>query len=282
MGKVASTSIVSALNTLDGVEAVQSHFLGQKALCETVQHITNPRTGSYFLKHQIGQLMLNIETTRHIEGILAGADERKLVTLSLARDPADWFRSSLLQDMEGYLPDLIAFGGDKGDDDTEVALERGLTAFLGQVADLSRGFENADTFFATLRSDPDLTGNQYAGWSQAQKRILFMMFRPTVWFKQHYAAALRHGLEDMTLRDGVWWREYDAASHAILRYEDLDTAFPVVCQHAFGQAPALNRQNTSREKPHNAAVARAFATQEAEALRKALRTTSYARFFAYG
>ena len=51
MGKVASTSIVDTLGSFDHIEAVQSHFLGDKALVAVIPSITDPDISDYFFRN---------------------------------------------------------------------------------------------------------------------------------------------------------------------------------------------------------------------------------------
>lgn len=52
-GKVASTALVATLNEQTGIEAVQSHFLGEPALRSTLGARLNPAQGEYFVFHQL-------------------------------------------------------------------------------------------------------------------------------------------------------------------------------------------------------------------------------------
>lgn len=103
-GKVASTSVVAALNLLPDVEAVQCHFMGKQALSQVLDSLFAPTMTDYFYFHQRGQLIENIDITRKVSQLRQpGTSEQNLLVLSMCRDPMDWFRSALTQDAAAHL-----------------------------------------------------------------------------------------------------------------------------------------------------------------------------------
>lgn len=281
MGKVASTAIVEALNTLPAVTALQSHFLGNAALRDIVPTMTSPTTSDYFFHHQRGQLLRNLETTRSMQSIMAGHDPRHLVTLSMTRDPVDWARSSLLQDMDGYVDDLCALAPPDlvG---LEARLEAGLVRALATLAEGMAAYRTPEGYLAGLRQPDSPPRRLTATWTQPQRHILTMLMRPINWFEAHYVVFLGHKVSEMAQDGPLRVLESGRIRHVVLRYEDLTDAFPRFCELAFGQVPNLRVRNGSGSKRFAAAVDRAFATPEAAALATALRRSDYARLHGYG
>ena len=105
-GKVGSTALVQALNGLPETDCIQSHFLGVDALREVVPQMVNPRLSDYFFRHLSGQFARNIETTRRMNAIKSGLLDEHLITLTLSRNPVEWMRSAITQDINGILPGL--------------------------------------------------------------------------------------------------------------------------------------------------------------------------------
>ncbi len=281
MGKVASTSLTEALDALPGVTAVQSHFLGNDALTKVMQSAIEPRISDYFFHHQLGQLSQNITHTRTINRIRHGADPRNLVVLSLSRDPFTWFRSSLVQDITGYCGMLQALAPDDADPDDAVRLRLGLTRFLGMAADLMSEHPSLDHYVACLRARAPCSWPAIAAWPFQQRQLLMAAMRPSDWFDQHFAGGLGVPLEKLT-QDGAIWRHEDGpARYGVIRYEDIDHAFPEFCQWAFDKTPALKIRNASRSKPMAEVIVEAFTSPEALRLRQTLMRSDYARRFSY-
>ena len=281
MGKVASTAITKALASLRGVEAAHCHFLGEDALRKVLRVALNPANTDYFFEHQMGQMAENAVITRSINRIRAGTDDRRLVVLSLTRDPFTWFRSSVLQDINGYadlLCDLAPEGCGSGRD-AQVRL--GLTRFLAEMETHLSNFPSVEACLDASRSgDPDQMGAA-RDWSHQQRQLLLSALRPADWFNQHYRMGL--GLDlDQFERSGPLWHTSDAQSQfGIIRYEEIGTAFPVFCDWTLGKTPRLPIANESGRKPFSNAIAAAFATPEATRLQTALKRSAYARHFGY-
>lgn len=280
MGKVASTAITSALATLPGVTAVQSHFLGSDALCKVLNMAIEPNNNDYFFGHQLGQLTQNITCTRHINRIRAGTDPRQLVILSLARDPFAWFRSSLIQDIEGYADMLAELAPDHGGD-RETRVGHGLTRFLAIAADCIGTHPTVDAYRHALRTRAPGAWDSVAGWPYMQRQLLLSAMIPADWYLQHFGSGLGIELDQLDRHGHVWRHEEGQARIGVIRYEDLDTAFPECCQWAFGRVPRLRVENSSGSKPLSKVIATAFATEEGDRLRRALLTSNYAARFGY-
>ncbi|MEJ6391125.1 hypothetical protein [Gymnodinialimonas ulvae] len=281
MGKVASTAITRALGTLRTVEAAHCHFLGEDALRKVLRVALNPANADYFFKHQMGQMTENAAITRAINRIRAGNDPRRLVVLSLTRDPFTWFRSSVLQDIGGYADLLCDLAPHDATANRDAQLRLGLTHFIGQMEQHLFDFASVESCLDASRSgDPDRMGRARY-WPHQQRQLLLSALRPADWFNQHYRMGL--GLDLGTFKkDGPLWHSADGnAQFGIIRYEDLDTAFPVFCDWAIGQTPRLPVANESGRKPYSNAIAAAFATPEAARLQSALKRSNYASQFGY-
>ena len=125
-GKVASTSLVTTFNKMRGVSAHQCHFFGEDAFRATVTRLCNPDTNDYFFKHSLGQLAENLKAYRLYHRKDPAEDDRCIV-LTVAREPFDWFRSSLVQEIEGHIPALTLSLRDRGVEFREAVIESART-----------------------------------------------------------------------------------------------------------------------------------------------------------
>ncbi len=281
MGKVASTAITSALDTLPGVTAVQSHFLGADALSRVVHMAVEPMNNDYFFEHQLGQLTQNLKYTRQINRIRAGADPYRLVVLSLSRDPYSWFRSSLVQDIDGMADLLESLAPEDAGFRRAARIGAGLTRFLGMAADQISKFETVDAFRKALHARQPDAWEDLADWPFLQRQLMMNAMLTTDWFGPHLSSGLGLRLGDLS-RDGQIWRyEDEHAQIGILRYEDLGTAFPDFCAWAFGTSPRLRVENASDTKPLAGVINAAFESEEGLRLRAALMRSDYASHFGY-
>lgn len=285
-GKVASTSLVNTLKTVDGLDVHQSHFLGESALQKIVSIAVSKETNGYFHQHLRGQLLANVELTYRMNRVLAGHGAAKLKVLSLSREPLDWLRSGVLQDIAGYRPDLLGFAenaGLSGANELE-SLQAALTAALAQITgmiDQKGGLAEVVTAFH-LSGGKTLLAPFGAGIEAIVRKMFFLALRPHTWFDEHFRACFGIGLDGFRSVDGIWTARAPRADFVILRYEDLDASLPVAFETlGFGAVRPLLRDNVSREKPLSDVVARSFASAEAEALRSRLQLSDYARFFGY-
>jgi hypothetical protein len=281
MGKVASTAITRALGSLRKVEAAHCHFLGEDALRKVLRVALNPANADYFFKHQMGQMAENAAITRAINRIRAGTDPRRLVVLSLTRDPFTWFRSSVLQDIGGYADLLCDMAPQDATGNRDRQLRLGLTEFISQMEQHLSDFPSVESCLDASRSgDPHRMG-QARHWPHQQRQLLLSALRPADWFDQHYRMGLGLDLSAFENNGTLWQAADENAQFGIIRYEDLDTAFPMFCDWALGQTPRLPVANQSGRKPFSNAIAAAFATPEATRLQTALRRSNYARQFGY-
>ena len=285
MGKVASTSLVATLDSLPGVTAVQSHFLGEALLQEILPSLVNPAQSDYFHAHQLGQFKLNIEVTRRINMILSGHRAERLLILSLTRDPLDWFRSSLVQDMQGYAPDLLTYGARHGlgGDSDDARITAALPDLIGHFAALLDSRGGIDAYFEQRRQGKDegFEGTRIEADPLLQQ-IFRMMLRPYTWFEHHFERARGFRLSEMDHDGAVYTRHDVRADYLILRYEDIDTVFiPAMAALGLTVPARLQEKNLSAQKAFAEATRAAFATEAGSALAFLARRSAYARRFRY-
>lgn len=285
MGKVASTSLVATLNKGSDITAVQSHFLGVDALRDILPSMVSSSLGDYFYAHQFGQFKNNVEVTRRINMILDGQSEERLLILSLARDPLDWFRSSLVQDMQAYAPQLIEYAGQNGlvgesDDETVCAA---LSDCIQYFVDILEHRGGIDAHFEKRREG---FGHVFTGTplenSPPLQRIFHMMLRPYNWFEEHFERAMKLKVSAFNQSGGVYTYSSDRGDYVILRYEDIQSSFiPAMDSIGLSVPLELATENTSVEKPFSTAARRAFSSEAAPALSLLAKKSRYSQRFAY-
>ncbi|OSP56496.1 hypothetical protein [Pseudoruegeria sp. SK021] len=282
-GKVASTSTVALLNQLDGVEAVQCHFLGRVALEKILQQVLSPDLSDYFHFHQRGQFVQNMDITHRVNRIRAGKiPGERLLVISCARDPMTWFQSAVTQDITGYLPSFRDIAPDAPDDD---ALLRATgPGMLGAFADVLTTLGGVDRAVAALALPGFHTDLAKGVWFHPALRDLFLLLtRPFNWFELHYEKALDHTLAAYTETDGFLRRDDGEATFAILKYEDLEPQLGrLIDSLGLGPLPPLPRENTSGAKPHAATLSEIFQGPEADRLRTLFAGSRYSQSFGYG
>lgn len=285
MGKVASTSLVATLAKLPDVTAVQSHFLGLDALRDVLSTVVSSDLDDYFHKHQFGQLVANIKVTHRINRIMDGKSDARLLMVSLTRDPVDWFRSSLVQDMQAYAPQLLAHAarhalpGDSEDDLIRAALTDLLDRFVAILT--SRG--GIDAHFTKRKQG---LGEGFEGSplqdQPALQHLFRVMLRPYRWLEDHFERATGVMLSDFDQQGYVFTKTTPRADYIVLRYEDIDDAFiPALAALGLQISPPLERENTSQNKLFAKAARDAFESEAARALSGIASQSHYARRFNY-
>ncbi len=286
-GKVASTSLVNTLKADRGLEVHQSHFLGEHALQRIIPIAVDKSTNAYFHEHLRGQLLSNVELTYRMNRVLAGEGAAKLKVISLSREPVDWLRSGILQDIVGYRPDLMEFARKIGcaSDDESVVLRHGLTEVLRRIGDI---VDDKGGVGPTVAEFHDVGGKAMLaptghGADLIVRRLFFLALRPLTWFDEHFRPCFGFGLEDFD-RDGVIWiARRSRADFAILRYEDIAVQFGAAMSLLGLVAPgALLKDNVSKTKAFAGDVSAAFQSEAAAGLRARLVGSEYSRFFGYG
>jgi len=285
MGKVASTSLVATLNKGSEITAVQSHFLGVDALRDILPSMVSSSLGDYFYAHQFGQFKINVEVTRRINMILDGQNEERLLILSMSRDPLDWFRSSLVQDMEAYAPQFIEYAGHSGlvgksDDETVcAALSDCIQHFvniLEQQGGIDAHFEKRKEGFGRIFIGTPLENRP------PLQRVFHMMLRPYNWFEEHFERAMKLKVSAFNQSGSVYTYTADRADYVILRYEDIQSSFiPAMKSIGLLVPSKLAIENTSVEKPFSRATRRAFSGEAGLALSVLAKNSRYAHRFAY-
>ncbi|MEP4699512.1 MAG: hypothetical protein ABJZ79_00025 [Parasphingorhabdus sp.] len=285
IGKVGSTSIVATLDELPGFTAVQSHFLGEDILKDIIPTITNADVTSYFFKHQLGQFIDNMHVTRQINMIRAGKTPNRLMIISLSRDPLEWFRSSLVQDMEGYAPILHNFGLKNGvpEGAESDVIEGALEKFAEKAADVIETTDGVDALVRTLETTGAgaFRGTAFQGNVQTQK-IFRMMLRPFNWFDKHFAVSLGLTLEQMEKTDlGLEYSD-DIADYVVLRYEDIATTLRAYLEKMdLPVYDELLRKNDSTSKQFADETKRAMKSASGQRLNALFAQSRYSRAFGY-
>lgn len=286
-GKVASSAIVDSLNRVAGVTAVQSHFLGAEMLQQMLGQLLYPGGADYFYRHRLGQFVENIRITREINAFREGLrPDTRLTLISVTREPLDWLRASLVQDLQGYLTGFAALGRHWGlSPDTEGELIRAvLPRLLGTVAARLDEAGGPDAFLSgplvwsrliESTGDPEI--------DLFQETFAAMTLRPISWFYTHFAAAagaqadhLDSAEQGLCFHAAPGWCEL-----YVLRYERVEEGFRRVAERLGLEGVELARVNESRDKPHAQVVAAVCAGSEAAALRAQYLRSRYCRQFGY-
>jgi len=284
-GKVASTSIVNSLNRVKGVRGLQSHFLGRDALRSIVDALIDPSQSDYFQRHRLGQFLTNLEITREIQGFKAGLfPDRSLTIITLTREPLDWFRSSLSQDIMGYLPTLRRCAEARGiSADTDEALVRKvLPAILQHLHDRFRSIGGIDAFFVAGRPFRTLFDSVDAHYRNGLIEIACVFVRPYSWLEDHLERFLLVRVQNFfQLKPEILWKDLRWAGVYVIRYEDLPKAMRFVASRLELQGFALGRDNVSDNKLLAREIKAAFASEPALQLRELCQQTAFHRAF-YG
>ncbi|MEO1538185.1 MAG: hypothetical protein AAFR73_10685 [Pseudomonadota bacterium] len=274
-GKVASTAIVKALNRQPGVEARQSHFLGDDALKRIVVNATGPNLSPYFRKHMIGQLMANLDLTHEMKRIQTGRDGRRLTVISLSREPLTWFRSSIQQDITGYVDAFRALGG--------ASVREGVECMLSHVGDVIAAQGGVAPVVAHILERGGRSFLDEAGMEdEFLKSMLLLALRPMTWFEEHFRRCFHFGLESMAATGPFWVKAGNPTGFVMLRYEDIAESFPAAMA-AVGVPfkGEVTPANVSRSKPYADEIVAAFQGDAAMRLRELVQEADYARFFRY-
>lgn len=285
-GKVASTSLVRTLSQQPQLDVHQSHFLGESALRRIIPIAVGKATTPYFHEHLKGQLLSNVSLTYRMNQVLSGQGSAKLKVVSLVREPLEWFRSGVLQDIAGYRAELLAFADDCGlaEDDEAANLRAGLTEVLSRVSQL---IDDLGGVRQTVLEFHQLGGQAMLAdpprdLAPIVRRLFFLALRPLTWFDEHFTACFGLGLDDFECDRGFWRAHRSRADFLILRYEDIENVLsPALATIGIEENGPLVRDNVSRSKPFADDVSAAFASDAGGALRDRFQSTDYAEFFDY-
>lgn len=284
-GKVASTSVVATLNQIEGFEAVQSHFMGRSSLAAAVDRMVTPDVSDYFFEHQLGQFVENVRLTRRFLALRTGQADPRLVVMSMSREPLEWFRSSIVQDIEGHLPRMKHFLNSVGAtySDDAAAVQLAMTRMMSLFA---RILENHGGIDAVSRALPQDSRAIFAGTplenDEITKQFFFLMMRPFNWFEKHFENTIGIRLSDMKMESGVLVRNDPNADYFVFRYEDIKSALPL-CLRKLGVAelPELQKKNVSKTKYMAVETGISLHSPAARRLRLHFRESSYSKKFKY-
>lgn len=283
-GKVASTSIVEALNTVPNVEAHQCHFLGEDALRKSISTATDSHLSAYFRKHVVGQLFANLDLTYRVNRIRDGQDPGDLKIISLSREPMDWLRSCIQQDIEGYREEILAFSERHAPHGEAPTIVHGLTHILQCVGDFMDSKGGIDKVISAFRGPEKQTffADDALADAEIVRRTLMLTLRPLLWFEDHFKTCFKLSLCDFARMEQFWLAERKPITFLILRYEDIDRCLvPALTAAKVELTTDLCRANSSQTKPFAAEIQAAFHTTEADTLKAHVLQSDYATFFGY-
>ncbi|QPC44798.1 hypothetical protein HW532_20110 [Kaustia mangrovi] len=287
-GKVGSTAIVQSLDALDGVTAVQSHFLGEKNLRQIVPFLVSPKQSAYFHEHKVQQFMRNAAITREVNAFRAEMRPgRRLSIITTCRNPLHWFRSKLSQDIKGYLPSLEELAAQwriNAADRDELILGT-VSRLLICLADLLEEAGGIDTVLESPRRFANLAPRTGSPACDRTVRTFFAtMMMPFTWYGDHFQEVFGVDLDAASLRDDTLLsRQLGWCDIYFFRYEDIEVAMSDIAER-LGLAGKfrLLRENVSSGKAHAATISAAFEGTGANWLGMLFADTRHARQLGYG
>ena len=270
-GKVASTSLVSALNELEEVRAYQCHFLGYEAFQSIVQRLCNPKLDDYFFEHSLGQLAHNIQAYRYyLRRNEPNSDPCTI--LSIAREPFDWFRSSLIQEIEGHLPYLklsVELNNLDCKNDADVVL-RGVTLFMERLDLTLNAAPTLDQLTVQVRRG--LRDSIHFANDDDFEGYLFLLGRflmPHFWFKTQFPTAMGISLNDMeSIGEGLFGSSTSKGPVYLMKFEQMNDAFSLLLKLEDLGEVKLTRENESQSKPFAEEIRRVLLSNLGESIRK--------------
>ena len=284
-GKVASTSLVTTFNKMRGVSAHQCHFFGEDAFRATVTRLCNPDTNDYFFKHSLGQLAENLKAYR-LYHRKDPAEGDRCIVLTVAREPFDWFRSSLVQEIEGHIPALILSLRDRGVESmsTEHIVSEGLTLLLERIRSAIDSVEGGiDALVPAKRRELD----QLIPFTDTEdfEAFLFILSRflqPHWWFRTQFSPEFDIDLADMVdVGAGLLRAPTDKSDVYLARYEHLEAAFAQLLELESLPDKSLVRVNEGHSKQFATEINAVFETEFAAQL-KARSHSEITRTLGYG
>lgn len=290
-GKVASTSLVSSLSRMEGVVATQTHFLGQDSFAEMVGLLVDPKTSDFFFEQGLSQFVTNLRLERAIGAVRARKyPGMRLNVLSLVREPLDWFRSSLAQDIDGYIEALrgVEQVGSEVVGDDEAAIVAALPKVCERIADALEASGGIDAFRALKKGSPErdqVLRDNYGPYRSALIHPFFFLFlRPYVWFASHYSRYLGVDVSRLdTIAPHLYRGEIGPGARTyVIRYEDLGHSMPLMlADMGIHQPFELVRENVTGSTGLAAAVRAGLASSPLDRLRALSNASEYAQQFGY-
>jgi len=275
-GKVASTSLVTTLNKLRNVTAHQCHFFGEAAFRSTVTRLCDPGTNDYFFKHSLGQLTRNLKAYRLYHSQQASANTRSVV-LTIAREPFDWFRSSLIQEMDGHFSGLALSLSDRqgATSSRERIVREGLALLIERI---HKALDSVDGDIDALTLAKRRELDQILPFVNTQdfEAVLFLLSRfltPHWWFRTQFQAEFDIKIAEMEdLGEGLRVSHTPQGAVYLARYEELETAFAKFLV-AEGLSPKrLARKNRGYKKKLSSVISESFETERALELKARSRS----------
>ncbi len=287
MGKVASSSIVAALSTIPGAKVHHCHFLAPASLRRAAERALDPALSRFQYHHLSRQLMANLDCHRLVSRAQRGFVKDTAITLiSVSREPLEWTRSFLVQDMPEFEPLLLrvaalnGFAAVEPGEGIAFALRRLVGCVAGLCAATGRITDIADLSQDDLQSRCGIATREEA---RILKRLAMLFVRPHFWFRDELEALIDAPLGSFErLAPHFHRKTLGPVTAFVLRYEDLEETFPKLAAClGLREMPALGRDNASDDKRHAAAVVAAFRpSREVDIIRRH-SATDYARFFGY-
>ena len=275
-GKVASTSLVTTFNKMRGVQAYQCHFFGSKQFQSTVNRLCDPDTNDYFFDHSLGQLNENLKAYRAYHRLNSPENERRIV-LTVAREPFDWFRSSLVQEIDGHMHALRVSLGDRRTEPMTQAeiVTQGLALLMERLTLALDAVEgNADALDTAKRRE--LERALHFDSAQDFKGFLFLLskfLRPHWWFRTQFTPEFGVDIHDMVNEgQGLRSQRTVRGNVYLARYEQLESAFARLLDLESLPAKRLKWVNEGHKKPLSEEVSAAFQTEPALALKARTRS----------
>ncbi|MCX2983304.1 hypothetical protein EYC98_20780 [Halieaceae bacterium IMCC14734] len=282
-GKVASTSIVNSLNRLPDVAAHQCHFLGVKNFQNAVGTLSNPGLDDYFYEHLEGQLTHNLRLNRLAVRFKAGlVAQRQLHFVSIARNPVDYARSALLQDIEGFINNFVTVWG-RGDLPEEEFVIESVQKLLELYIEF---LESADVAgMQNMAPVPKFL--EARGYREETLRSLSqmvqLMHRPLVWFENQLCDYLDVGLEEIALNStGILYKDLGWSDVYLFKYEELEKGVrKVVADLGHSGNFAFSRDNESGKKKYSQILSQCFSEDYSDQIQALQRASSYCKAFGY-
>ena len=269
-GKVGSTAVVDTLNTLPDVEAHQVHFFGPRAFEIIFNKLLEPDLSEYFFEHSLGQLIGNMKVYRQFQQ--AREKGETVSVFSMFREPFDWFRSCIAQEIDDHI-NTFRYSLDRRGvswDSDEEAVALGLELLMERILralELTGGIDN-------MSLDTRTTLNQTMEFADDRdfQSFLFLLGRflaPHFWFSTNLRPALQTDFQDMEpMSRNLFRARKDWGNLYLMRYEKLQEAFESALQDlGFDRPPQLVQANVTADKPFNDAITTAFASPVASKLK---------------
>ena len=275
-GKVASTSLVDTFNRMPGVTAFQCHFFGEEAFRATVTRLCSPQINEYFFKHSLGQLVENLKAYRVYQKSGQSSDDRCIV-LTVAREPFDWFRSSITQEIEGHLPALKLSLRDREvtlSSDRENVIE-GLQLLMKRI---HLALDTVGGDIDALVPDKRRLLDQMIPFTDTEdfEAFLFILSRflqPHVWFRTQFSQEFGISVPDMLpVAPGLFRAAGERCPIYLARYEELQSAFSSLLELEQLKSKRLSKVNEGHSKEFAAEISEVFKSESAQRLKARSRS----------